>query len=267
MQGSVSVDTAEEELAAEEDSVDSKFQCTDGEDDGKIGFLQGVKYFFSGMANKVVNQVKEVVKNPFGLVKSAGIAAAGIAAVGAAVAAAASVPFMTGVAVTASAAGLILGGIQAFKGIVGFCNSFNKAEDAKTDAEKKEAIYNMGGSTTEVVEGVATAAVCAGSLKSLHGSLSKAKEANEFGKKLCNMKYSDDFSLVQEVEEAFGFAPSLGADDAAVRDAVTLFRIGDSYLHNAPIQTAPAIFGEATGMALTTVAADKTYEAIREFED
>lgn len=106
--------------------------CTDGADDGKISFGEGAKSFLKGA-------VKSLVPTSFGdFLKKAAIGVGCAALV--AVTGGAATPFLI-------AGGAIAGGIQAGKGIY-------NATQAKTDAEAKAAMEDVGGGATTIAASV-----------------------------------------------------------------------------------------------------------------
>lgn len=106
--------------------------CTDGADDGKISFDEGAKSFLKGA-------VKSLVPTSFGdFLKKAAIGVGCAALI--AVTGGAATPFII-------AGGAIAGGIQAGKGIY-------NATQAKTDAEAKAAMEDVGGGATTIAASV-----------------------------------------------------------------------------------------------------------------
>lgn len=106
--------------------------CTDGADDGKISFGEGVKSFLKGA-------VKSLIPTSFGdFLKKAAIGVGCAALV--AVTGGAAAPFLI-------AGGAIAGGIQAGKGIY-------NATQARTDAEAKAALEDVGGGATTIAASV-----------------------------------------------------------------------------------------------------------------
>ena len=106
--------------------------CTDGADDGKISFGEGAKSFLKGA-------VKSLIPTSFGdFLKKAAIGVGCAALV--AVTGGAAAPFLI-------AGGAIAGGIQAGKGIY-------NATQARTDAEAKAAMEDVGGGATTIAASV-----------------------------------------------------------------------------------------------------------------
>lgn len=116
-------------------SKQSTETCTDGKDDGKIGFWNGVGQFFKGAAKGLVNGVKGMFLDENGkfsikntLKTALTIGACFIPVAG---------PYI--------AAGLCV--VGAVKGGAGMIKSISNAAKAETDAEKKEALQSLGGNT------------------------------------------------------------------------------------------------------------------------
>ena len=119
--------------------------CTDGKDDGKIGFLEGTKSFALGLIGGIP---KAIINHPIATVATVGV----------------------GVLATAFTGGAIIpvfGAIGAASGIGMTGYGVYKAANAKTDGEAKQAFETMG-------MGVATTAL---SVKSAGQALEKASEA------------------------------------------------------------------------------------------
>lgn len=132
--------------------------CTDGNDDGHIGFWEGAKSVAKGVGKFFTNIGKQFVEHPIKsiLVTAVGIGLCCIPVVGPAI----------GVAM--AAAGVVAGGYQVAKGI-------STAANATSDAEKKDALENIGtGATTAVVSAVALK----GSAKTLGKQLGSGEGAS-----------------------------------------------------------------------------------------
>ena len=99
-------------------------KCTDGKDDGKIGFFSKVGNIIKGVFNQAGNMVKSAIQHPF---KTAALIGACF------------IPIV-GPVITAGlcAYGIYSGGKQIISGI-------QQAESATTDAAAKEAWQNVGG--------------------------------------------------------------------------------------------------------------------------
>ncbi len=109
--------------------------CVDGKDDGKIGLKEGIKSLAKGAIKSVTN----MFSSPKNFVKTLAAGAAGAALI--AVTGGAATPFLI-------AGGAIAGGLQAGKGIY-------QATQAQTDAEKREALENVGGGAATIAMSVA----------------------------------------------------------------------------------------------------------------
>lgn len=103
--------------------------CTDGSDDGKIGFFEGVGSFFNGIKNAVVNTVVGIVTDPGKLLMTAGAVALGIA--------------FPPAGVAMAVAGGVAATVQIGTGVV-------SAATAKTDAEAKDALESIGAGTLQL---------------------------------------------------------------------------------------------------------------------
>lgn len=100
--------------------------CTDGQDDGKLGFKEGAKSFLKGLVGGIP---KAMINHPLMTLGAVGIAAGALV-------------------LTGGAAAPLLWGIGA--GLVGINGAVNgvKAIAADTDAEKKAALEGLGTTTT-----------------------------------------------------------------------------------------------------------------------
>ena len=97
--------------------------CTDGKNDGKIGFFSAIGNIFKGAAKMVVNTVKDIVTNPAKLLGAVATAA---------------------LCVVFPPAGLALAGIGIVSGGAKVIGGISKAMNAKTDAEAKAAFQDIG---------------------------------------------------------------------------------------------------------------------------
>lgn len=116
--------------SSQSDTYVSSETCTDGKDDGKIGFFSAIGNAVKGIGKTIVNGVKGMFTNSegkFSLGKT--LLSIGTAALCVAVPA---------VGVAACVVGGTMGAIQVGKGIY-------NAATAETDAEAKEAWQNIGG--------------------------------------------------------------------------------------------------------------------------
>lgn len=113
--------------------------CTDGKDDGKIGFFSALGNAVKGIGKTVVNGIKGMFtdsEGKFSLGKT--LLSVGTAALCIAVPA---------VGVAACAVGGVMGAVQVGKGVY-------NAATAETDAQAKEAWQNIGGGTFSVAASV-----------------------------------------------------------------------------------------------------------------
>ncbi len=138
------------EVLTDEYVKESEFTCTDGNDDGNLSIGETVGCFFKGVVGKVKEQVSNLVET----VKEHPVKTAAIVA-GTTAAAVAATALLGPVAIVGMGViGLGTAVYNGAKAVGGIAESYKEAKNAETDAEAKEAIYNMGGSTTEVVENV-----------------------------------------------------------------------------------------------------------------
>ena len=124
--------------------------CTDGKDDGKIGFFDAVKNIFKGAAKTLVNGVKGMFTDSegnFSLGKT--LLSIGAAAI--------CITFPA-VGLAACAIGGVMGAVQVGKGVY-------NAATAETDAEAKEAWQNIGGGALTVAGSVVGAKASLGAIK------------------------------------------------------------------------------------------------------
>lgn len=143
------------------DAIFGTNECTDGKDDGKIGFWEGCKSFFKGIGKTVVNTVVGIVTDPKKLLLTAGAVALAIVCPPAGVAMA--------------VAGGVAGAVKVGKGI-------HNAATATTDAAKKSALEDVGGGTLQV--GLSAVGAKAGikAMKTTSGSaMQAAAKAGEKG--------------------------------------------------------------------------------------
>lgn len=110
--------------------VSSSEKCTDGKDDGKIGFFSAIGNAFKGVGKTIVNGVKGMFTDSEGNF-SLGKTLLSVGTVAACIA-------FPAVGVAACAIGGTMGAIQVGKGVY-------NAATAQTDAEAKEAWQNIGG--------------------------------------------------------------------------------------------------------------------------
>ena len=110
--------------------VSSSEKCTDGKDDGKIGFFSAIGNAIKGVGKTIVNGVKGMFTDSEGKF-SLGKTLLSVGTVAACIA-------FPAVGIAACAIGGTMGAIQVGKGIY-------NAATAETDAEAKEAWQNIGG--------------------------------------------------------------------------------------------------------------------------
>ncbi len=122
-------------------------------DDGKISFKDGLKSFFSGMGEKIKEQASSLVSNISKHPVATGLTAAGAAAVG--ILSFAFPPLAIAVGVVGAGLGLY----QTVKAGSEIYNASKELKNSTTDDETRQILQNMGGSTTEAIEGIATTAV------------------------------------------------------------------------------------------------------------
>ena len=97
--------------------------CTDGNNDGKIGFFSAIGNIFKGAVKSVVNTVKDIVTNPVKLLGAVATAA---------------------LCVVFPPAGLALAGVGIATGAAKMIGGVANAMGAKTDAEAKAAWQQVG---------------------------------------------------------------------------------------------------------------------------
>lgn len=97
--------------------------CTDGKNDGKIGFFSAIGNIFKGAVKSVVNTVKDIVTNPVKLLGAVATAA---------------------LCVVFPPAGLALAGVGIATGAAKMIGGVANAMGAKTDAEAKAAWQQVG---------------------------------------------------------------------------------------------------------------------------
>ena len=136
-------------------SEDVSSECSDGKDDGKIGFFEKIGNAIKGVFNGVKNGIKGMFTDKegkfslFNTIKSVGLVAASIAC---------------------PAFGAVMCGVGVAKGAVGVIKNAKEASKATTDAEAKAAWQGIGSSGM-------TAAVSAVGLKASLGAVAASKAA------------------------------------------------------------------------------------------
>lgn len=173
----------------EKKEVLKSVDCTDGKDDGKIGFWDGVGSFFKGIGNTIVNTVKDIVTDPKKLLLAAvTVGACFIPVVGPVIA--------TGLAV----AGGIGGAITLGKGIVKAVDCANS--EGHTDAEARAAFEDIGSGTFTLV----TSAIA------VKGSLKSFKTAPGGTAKTFNGKASELAKIADKADDAKGIIKATATD-------------------------------------------------------
>lgn len=141
---------------------ENKGECTDGKDDGKIGFFSAIGHAIKGGIKAIGRGIKSMFTNKEGkfslgrTLLSIGLIATSF--------------FCPVVGVVLAGAGLAAGVFQAGKGVV-------NAMNAKTDAKAKEAWENVGG-------GVTTAIISRYALKSSYAAMQSGAAVSPNGSAL-----------------------------------------------------------------------------------
>lgn len=135
------------------DQIFGTNKCTDGKNDGKVGFFGAIGGFFKGIGKAVVNTVVGIVTDPKKLLMTAGAVALAI------------------VCPPAGVAMAVAGGISAV-GTIG--KGIGAAMSAKTDAEAKDAWENIGAGGLQL--GLSALGAKAG-LKAMRSTPGSAMEA------------------------------------------------------------------------------------------
>lgn len=206
--------------APEEEQKVDKFimTCSDGKDDGKIGLGESVKSFGSGIVNSVVTKVKglkeDILDRP---IRSIAVAGLGVAAL-AGVASLLSAPLVSALGTL----GFLYGAFQVGKSGVDVIKSAGHLKNAKTDAEAKAAIANMGADTLDL--GVNSVLMC-----STFSSAKRCTTALATGKKP---------SLWQNIKSFFGKNKVNVSDNPLINTAVQM-----------PTRSAKRIDVESVGQA------------------
>lgn len=153
--------------------------CTDGKDDGKVGFFGAIGSAIKGIGKGIVNGVKGMFTGKDGKF-SLGKTLLSIGTVALCVACPA-------VGAVACGIGVVAGGAKVIGGAV-------KAANAKTDAEAKDAWENMG-------DGAFTAVASAYGAKASIGAMKSAASASKAGSALSSL---DDTATIGQKISAFG---------------------------------------------------------------
>ncbi len=197
------------------DAVNRYKGCTDGKDDGKIGFIEGVKSFFKGVGNKVKEQVgglgQTVKEHPVKTFLTLA-AVTGACVVGG--------PVVVG---ALSAVGAVTAGVGMVKSQINIVNGIVEASNATSDYEKREILENLGADSTEFVEnaalGVASVASAGQAIQSIKGSYGAAAVSSVDDAARAGANSVDD--AVRAGADSVDDAARAGADsvDDAVREA------------------------------------------------
>ncbi len=164
-----------EESQTEENGISEKEKydnegCTDGNDDGKIGFWEGLKSVCKGIKNTVKEQVGSLVSS----VKEHPIKT-GLLCAGAAVLCVLGGP----IAVAGlSAVGAVTAGVGIYKGAKGLSESIKDAKNATTDAEKRAALEDAGSNGLAIGENIVLGVTSAASgLKAINAAKTASSAA------------------------------------------------------------------------------------------
>lgn len=160
--------------------------CTDGKDDGKIGFFSALGNAVKGIGKSIVNGVKGCFtdsEGKFSLGKT--LLTIGVGAL----------------CVAFPAVGLVACGIGAVAGTVQVAKGIGKAATAKTDAEAKEAWQNIGAGTFTVVTSAlgakaSYAAVKGTSTAGLDNIAKAVDKADDVSAVLKNLDNADDVANI-----------------------------------------------------------------------
>ena len=166
--------------------------CTDGNNDGKIGFFSAIGNIFKGAVKSVVNTVKDIVTNPVKLLGAVATAA---------------------LCVVFPPAGLALAGVGIATGAAKMIGGVANAMDAKTDAEAKAAWQQVGEGGVVLGASIVGAKASVKSMSSLKSGLT-----NSNGKISFRKAFSKDtkYTLPDGTELGTGFT---GFRKAIVADA------------------------------------------------
>lgn len=187
----------------------SENECTDGNDDGKIGFFESVKSIFKGAVNGIKEKVSGFIEN----IKEHPLQTIGIAL------ATTAACILGGPLVVAGlgAIGLVAGTIGVVKGVSSMSQNIQAAKNATTDAEAKDALENVGSDVVDVT-GNAIMAVTSGATALKAANTLKAAKAAKAA-----TNYIDDAAKISAET----------TDDAArlsqtnINDLKTKYRNGD----------------------------------------
>ena len=216
-------------------------RCTDGKDDGKIGFFSAAWNAIKGVGKTVAGAIKGMFTNKegkFSLGKtllSAGLIAASIAC--------------PAVGVALCAVGGVMGAVQIGKGIYG-------AATAKSDAEAKEAWQNIGGGAFTVGLSVAGARSGVKTMKASStaadglASVAKGSGAKAYAKAFLSDAKSSTVNNITAIKNSSAGQTVINAvknpKDTFSHAKNSASKIGAEVLDKAkhPIQTAKTVAGK-----------------------
>ena len=204
-----------------QDAGFAKNTCTDGNDDGKIGFgsallnagegiLKGALNGFTGLLGFGKDANGKTTWNPLKLIGSVALVAASIAC--------------PAIGVAACAVGAVAGGVQVVKGATAAAN-------AKTDAEAKAAWENMGEGGATVVGCIVGAKASAGAMKgSSTAAIDDALKALDNGDDVVKALKGVDAGNIDDVTSALNKAGIDNIDE--VNNVIGKFGADTSALGN-----------------------------------
>ncbi len=121
--------------------------CTDNCNDGKLGFVETVRAFGDGVVDSVWTKMKglkeDFVDRPIRTLAIGGLGVAALSGLASLVGA----PFVFS---AVGALGFIYGGFQVGKSTIDMAKSMKHLKNAKTDAEAKSALSNIGADTVDI---------------------------------------------------------------------------------------------------------------------
>ncbi len=171
--------------------------CTDGNDDGKIGFKEGAKAFLGGVANHYLSSIENmknfVKENPL---KTA-VLAGGALLIGGAAIAVFGAPVLLGII---SCAGICFGVKGMVSSVKSAIENVKSAQNAQTDAQKKQALYGLGGNSAEFVD---SAVAIYGGAKGLQKTFNAVSQLDDYTRVMAES--TDDFAknaedLIKRIE-------------------------------------------------------------------
>lgn len=195
--------------------------CTDGKDDGKIGFFSVAGNVLEGVAKGAVNGITGMLgisKDENGNTTWNPLKALGTVALGAACV------MCPALGVAACAVGAVSGGVQVYKGA-------KAAANATTDAEAKAALENMGEGASTVVGCVIGAKASVGAMKnSSMAAVDDAIKSLDDGDKALKALKGIDKSNIDDVTAALEKANIKNIDE--INNAIGAFGKDTSALGN-----------------------------------